>query len=232
VAHASDFRSITGRASSHDRRGALAVGGRPWSASVKCPNPSRSGAGWRKEAPGSRAVRGPGDQIVGALALEDEIRPEPRRRCRTPAARQAVVIDHEATPARSPYTVGRELGVDQADGRSPARGGRPTRWWSCRPAAYPGHGRGRRSTTPRPSPGPMWASAIAPVLTSPSNRRRILVSNDPRAVVSLIRLSIASYRKMIQNLAWPGPGCATPGPRPPAVIRARAGPRRRLRLEP
>jgi Cu2+-exporting ATPase len=30
----------------------------------------------------------------------------------------------------------------------------------------------------------------------------ILVSNDPRAVVSLIRLSIASYRKMIQNLAW------------------------------
>jgi cation transport ATPase len=30
----------------------------------------------------------------------------------------------------------------------------------------------------------------------------ILASNDPRAVVSLIRLSAASYRKMIQNLAW------------------------------
>jgi P-type Cu2+ transporter len=30
----------------------------------------------------------------------------------------------------------------------------------------------------------------------------ILASNDPRAVVSLIRLSGASYRKMIQNLAW------------------------------
>jgi Cu2+-exporting ATPase len=30
----------------------------------------------------------------------------------------------------------------------------------------------------------------------------ILVSNDPRAVVSLIRLSAATYRKMIQNLAW------------------------------
>ena len=30
----------------------------------------------------------------------------------------------------------------------------------------------------------------------------VLASNDPRAVVSVIRLSQASYRKMIQNLVW------------------------------
>jgi Cu2+-exporting ATPase len=30
----------------------------------------------------------------------------------------------------------------------------------------------------------------------------VLVSNDPRSVVSIIRLSVAGYRKMIQNLAW------------------------------
>jgi P-type Cu2+ transporter len=30
----------------------------------------------------------------------------------------------------------------------------------------------------------------------------ILVSDDPRAVVEVIRLSKASYRKMVQNLAW------------------------------
>jgi Cu+-exporting ATPase len=30
----------------------------------------------------------------------------------------------------------------------------------------------------------------------------VLASNDPRAVVSLIELSRASYRKMVQNLAW------------------------------
>jgi Cu2+-exporting ATPase len=30
----------------------------------------------------------------------------------------------------------------------------------------------------------------------------ILVSSDPRGVVSVIRLSQASYRKMLQNLAW------------------------------
>jgi Cu2+-exporting ATPase len=30
----------------------------------------------------------------------------------------------------------------------------------------------------------------------------VLASSDPRAVVSVIRLSTASYRKMIQNLAW------------------------------
>ena len=30
----------------------------------------------------------------------------------------------------------------------------------------------------------------------------VLASNDPRSVVSVIRLSVASYRKMVQNLAW------------------------------
>jgi P-type Cu2+ transporter len=30
----------------------------------------------------------------------------------------------------------------------------------------------------------------------------VLASSDPRAVVSVIRLSAASYRKMLQNLAW------------------------------
>jgi Cu2+-exporting ATPase len=30
----------------------------------------------------------------------------------------------------------------------------------------------------------------------------VLASSDPRAVVSVIRLSIASYRKMRQNLVW------------------------------
>ena len=30
----------------------------------------------------------------------------------------------------------------------------------------------------------------------------VLASNDPRGVVAVIRLSVASYRKMVQNLAW------------------------------
>jgi Cu2+-exporting ATPase len=30
----------------------------------------------------------------------------------------------------------------------------------------------------------------------------VLASDDPRGVVSVIRLSAASYRKMVQNLAW------------------------------
>jgi Cu2+-exporting ATPase len=30
----------------------------------------------------------------------------------------------------------------------------------------------------------------------------VLVSDDPRAVLDVIRLSKASYRKMVQNLAW------------------------------
>src|SRR5262249_23306367 len=30
----------------------------------------------------------------------------------------------------------------------------------------------------------------------------VLASSDPRAVIGVIRLSRASYRKMVQNLAW------------------------------
>src|SRR5207245_905535 len=30
----------------------------------------------------------------------------------------------------------------------------------------------------------------------------VLASDDPRAVIDIIRLSRASYRKMVQNLAW------------------------------
>ena len=30
----------------------------------------------------------------------------------------------------------------------------------------------------------------------------VLASNDPRGVVSVITLSAASYRKMLQNLGW------------------------------
>jgi Cu2+-exporting ATPase len=30
----------------------------------------------------------------------------------------------------------------------------------------------------------------------------VLASNDPRGVEAIIRLSAASYRKMVQNLAW------------------------------
>jgi Cu2+-exporting ATPase len=30
----------------------------------------------------------------------------------------------------------------------------------------------------------------------------VLAADDPRAVIGVIRLSIASYRKMVQNLVW------------------------------
>src|SRR5262249_55010652 len=61
----------------------------------------------------------------------------------------------------------------------------------------------------------------------------VLASNDPRGVLSLIRLSRASYRRMVQNFAWPAgynivairlpPGAlrwagSTPGPAAGAVL--------------
>ena len=61
----------------------------------------------------------------------------------------------------------------------------------------------------------------------------VLASSDPRGVTGVIRLSRASYRKMIQNLAWaagynvvaiplaagrPRLGRASPSPRPSGAI--------------
>ena len=63
----------------------------------------------------------------------------------------------------------------------------PTRSWF---SASGGQNRAKRSCDVR------W------MLGSTFNRLSILASNDPRGVVSLIRLSRASYRKMVQNLAW------------------------------
>ena len=59
------------------------------------------------------------------------------------------------------------------------------------------------STTPRRSPEPTSASPSAPAPTSPSSRpASCSPRSDPRSVLGVIRLSQASYRKMVQNLAW------------------------------
>jgi cation transport ATPase len=82
--------------------------------------------------------------------------------------------------------------------RGPARGqgrggGRP-------PAPRAGRGHGRRRCQRRPRPGPA-AVGIA-IGAGIESAGIVLAANDPRGVLAVIRLSRASYRRMLQNLAW------------------------------
>jgi Cu2+-exporting ATPase len=145
-----------------------------------------------------------GDRIIGAMALEDEIRPEARdavaalRRM----GRHVVLITGDARQVAE--RVGDELGIDdvmaevlpqdkdgmvaslQAEGRS---------------VAMVGDGVNDAPALARADVGVAIGAGTDVAIESADV---VLATDDPRAVVSLITLSQASYRKMIQNLAWAG----------------------------
>jgi Cu2+-exporting ATPase len=143
-----------------------------------------------------------GDEIVGALALEDQIRPEAKdavaelRRL----GKRVVMITGDAHNVAE--TVGRELGVDDVmaevlpEDKDAKVAELQARGLSV---AMVGDGVNDAPALARADVGIAIGAGTDVAIESADV---ILASNDPRAVVSLIRLSAASYRKMIQNLAW------------------------------
>jgi Cu2+-exporting ATPase len=143
-----------------------------------------------------------GDEIVGALALEDQIRPEAKdavaelRRL----GKRVVMITGDAHNVAE--TVGRELGVDDVmaevlpEDKDAKVAELQARGLSV---AMVGDGVNDAPALARADVGIAIGAGTDVAVESADV---ILASNDPRAVVSLIRLSAASYRKMIQNLAW------------------------------
>ncbi|MET0628075.1 MAG: heavy metal translocating P-type ATPase [Acidimicrobiia bacterium] len=141
-------------------------------------------------------------RIVGALALEDEIRPEARQAVAELRANgvRVVMITGDATQVAA--AVGREVGVDdvmaevlpedkaakvaelQASGRS---------------VAMVGDGVNDAPALARADVGIAIGAGTDVAIESAGI---VLASSDPRAVVSVTRLSGATYRKMVQNLAW------------------------------
>ena len=170
-------------------------------------------------------------QIVGALALEDRDPPgvTPSGRRTAPQGVRVVMITGDARQ------VAEAVGRTSASTKSSPRSCRRTRTQGRRATssvARPWRWSETASTTPPPLPGPMSASRSAPAPTSPSNQpASILATSDPRAVVSVLRLSRASYRKMVENLVWAvgynvvaiplAAGVLAPGRRHPAACRRR-----------
>ncbi|MEY2477721.1 MAG: P-type Cu2+ transporter [Actinomycetota bacterium] len=205
VARASAFRTITGRGVEATIDGEpYAVGGPALLRERSLTEPEELRARtetWRgRGAAVLYLVRG--DAIVGALALEDQVRPEAKEAIAElhRLGRRVVMITGDAHQVAE--SVGAELGVDEVmaevlpedkDAKVAELQGRGLS------VAMVGDGVNDAPALARADVGIAIGAGTDVAIESADV---VLASNDPRGVVSLIRLSQASYRKMVQNLAW------------------------------
>ncbi|WP_141389427.1 heavy metal translocating P-type ATPase [Cellulosimicrobium cellulans] len=160
-------------------------------------------------AAGADAVAHPGHEhahatgeVVGAFALADAIRPESREAVDALHRRgiKVVMITGDAEPVAR--TVGRELGIDQV-----FAGVRPEDK-DAKVAELQHDGRVVAMVGDGVNDAPALAQADVGIAIGAgtdvaiASAGVILASSDPRAVLSIIELSHASYRKMQQNLWW------------------------------
>jgi Cu2+-exporting ATPase len=143
-----------------------------------------------------------GDRIVGALALEDRIRPEAAgavaelRRL----GKRVIMITGDAHQVAE--AVGGELGVDEVMAEILPEDK------AARVAELQSRGLRVAMVGDGVNDAPALAAADVGLAIGAGTDVAIeaagivIASSDPRAVVSVIRLSAAGYRKMVQNLAW------------------------------
>jgi Cu2+-exporting ATPase len=205
VACATGFRSITGRGVEATIDGErFAVGGPALlrERSLTEPELLRRPAEEWKERGAAVLYLLRREEIVGALALEDEIRPEAKEAVAElrRLGRQVVMVTGDARNVAE--TVGRELGVDEVmaevlpEDKAAKVAELQGRGWSV---AMVGDG---VNDAPALAGADVGIAIGAGTDVAIESADVILASNDPRAVVSLVGLSVASYRKMMQNLAW------------------------------
>lgn len=146
-------------------------------------------------------------QVLGALALEDEVRPEARQAIadlRGQGIRKIVMITGDARPVAE--AVAADLGF---------RAGEDEVFAEVLPAdkddtvadlqrrglrvAMVGDGVNDAPALARANVGIAIGAGTDVAIESAGV---VLASSDPRGVTGVIRLSQAAYRKMIQNLAW------------------------------
>jgi Cu2+-exporting ATPase len=203
VAH--DFRSLTGRGVEATIDGApYAVGGPALLRERDLGPPpelaDRVAAWHARGAAVLHLVRK--DEVIGALALEDEIRPEARKAVRDLRAEGVRVMMITGDARQVAEAVGRALGIDEVfaevlpEDKDTAVAGLQSRGLAV---AMVGDGVNDAPALARADVGIAIGAGTDVAIESADV---VLASSDPRAVVGVIRLSRASYRKMVENLAW------------------------------
>jgi Cu2+-exporting ATPase len=211
-ARASDFRSLTGRGVQATVEGTrYAVGGpallRELGATAPDDLAERTRAWSARGAAVLHLLRlddsGTGARVLGALALEDEVRPEARQaiaELREQGVRRIVMITGDARPVAE--AVAADLGLDEVFAEVlPADKDRAVAELQGRglTVAMVGDGVNDAPALARADVGIAIGAGTDVAIESAGV---VLASSDPRGVTGVIRLSKASYRKMVQNLAW------------------------------
>jgi Cu2+-exporting ATPase len=205
LAKASDFRSMTGRGvEARVGSSIVAVGGpallRERKPTVPAELESHVTAWSDRGAAVLYVVRD--DQVIGALALEDEIRPESKEAVEQLHAQavKVVMITGDARPVAE--AVAKQLGIDEVFAEVlPEDKQRVVAELQSRGlrVAMVGDGVNDAPALARADVGLAIGAGTDVAIESAGV---VLASSDPRSVTGVIELSRASYRKMIQNLAW------------------------------
>jgi Cu2+-exporting ATPase len=146
-------------------------------------------------------------QVLGAFALEDEVRPEAREaiaQLRQQGVQKIVMITGDARPVAEAVAadLGFVAGVDEVFAEVlPADKDRAVAELQARGlrVAMVGDGVNDAPALARADVGIAIGAGTDVAIESAGV---VLASSDPRGVTGVIRLSKASYRKMIQNLGW------------------------------
>jgi P-type Cu2+ transporter len=202
---AGEFRSMTGRGVQARVEGAtVAVGGPALLRELKVAEPEEPAGqleAWRRRgATVLFVVRE--DKVMGALSLEDAVRPESRQAVSElhRLGRRVVMLTGDARQVAE--AVAADLGVDEVfaevlpEDKDAAVAELQGRGLAV---AMVGDGVNDAPALARADVGIAIGAGTDVAIESAGI---VLVSDDPRGVLGVLRLSRASYGKMLQNLGW------------------------------
>jgi P-type Cu2+ transporter len=141
-------------------------------------------------------------RVIGALGLEDEVRPESREAVRALHAEGIRVVMITGDARQVAEAVAQDIGVDEVmaevlpEDKDAAVADLQSRGLLV---AMVGDGVNDAPALARADVGIAIGAGTDVAIESAGV---VLVSDDPRGVLSVRRLSKQSYRKMLQNLAW------------------------------
>jgi Cu2+-exporting ATPase len=205
VPAATDFRSLTGRGVQATVEGrSLAVGGPALLRQRNLTTPDDLAdqiAEWKER--GAAVLYLLDDTgVLGAFALEDEVRPEAREAIDQlhAAGRTVVMITGDAQQVAD--AVGRDLGVDEVSAEVlPEDKANKVAELQARGLRVAMVGDGVNDA-PALATADVGIAIGAGTDVAIESAGIILASSDPRGVLSVITLAKATYRKSLQNLTW------------------------------